>query len=293
MHSSFRPYFQPHASLSSPPPPPPPPSAPPPPPPPPLPLRGPLVRSRGHNHRDALQSHLQARWCCGGRQRKNSRSMAPTSQRCVCAKCILTLRAHLSVCGCDVLLVHAFHRKKMPPTIRCHRQGTLPEGSTWALNPMPYETSDCLLISLSYYPASSYPAPPPTPAPACLPAQLTTLTSHTRGHSYSNSNSPPEFTPPCNETVDRRKNDTGRCSGRDPFDVMIVDSLIIPATLVHYRPRPPPPLPPPRRYRQKGARLGTYMGGRGNGEEGREEEGRDHSFPGSCQRACPVETRFR
>lgn len=48
---------------------------------------------------------------------------------------------------------------------------------------------------------------------------------------YSNSQEAPQFAPPCNETVDRHKNDTGRCSGRDPFDVMIVDHLVIPKTL--------------------------------------------------------------
>lgn len=46
---------------------------------------------------------------------------------------------------------------------------------------------------------------------------------------YSNSASPPEFPPPCNETVDRKKSDTGRCSGRDPFNTLIVDELTVPA----------------------------------------------------------------
>ena len=45
---------------------------------------------------------------------------------------------------------------------------------------------------------------------------------------YSNAESPPEFAPPCNETVDRTKSDTGRCSGRDPFNTLIVDTLVVP-----------------------------------------------------------------
>jgi|EP01047_Picozoa_sp_COSAG01_P067162 hypothetical protein len=48
---------------------------------------------------------------------------------------------------------------------------------------------------------------------------------------YSNSRSPPEFAPPCNETVDRTKSDTGRCSGRDPYDVLILDELKVPADI--------------------------------------------------------------
>jgi len=64
-------------------------------------------------------------------------------------------------------------------------EGTLPEGSTWAMNPLP----------------------------------------------YSNSQSRPEFDPPCHETVDRTKSDTGLCSGRDPFNTLIVDKLYIPAHL--------------------------------------------------------------
>lgn len=64
-------------------------------------------------------------------------------------------------------------------------EGTLPKGSTWVMNPMP----------------------------------------------YSNSRSPPEFPPPCNETVDRRHSDTGRCSGRDPFDVLVLNDLSVPQNL--------------------------------------------------------------
>jgi len=64
-------------------------------------------------------------------------------------------------------------------------QGTLPAGSTWARNPLP----------------------------------------------YSNSGSPPEFDPPCDETIDRKKSDTGRCSGRDPYNTLITDELLVPAGL--------------------------------------------------------------
>ena len=46
---------------------------------------------------------------------------------------------------------------------------------------------------------------------------------------YSNAQSPPQFPPPCAETVDRKVNDTGVCSGRFPYDVNIVDTLAIPA----------------------------------------------------------------
>jgi len=60
--------------------------------------------------------------------------------------------------------------------------GTLPAGSTWARNPLP----------------------------------------------YSNAQSPPEFAPPCNETIDRTKSDTGKCSGRDPYNTLITDQLQIP-----------------------------------------------------------------
>ena len=63
--------------------------------------------------------------------------------------------------------------------------GTLPEGSTWAMNPFP----------------------------------------------YSNAESPPEFDPPCNETVDRTKSDTGDCSGRDPFNTLLVDTLVVPSNV--------------------------------------------------------------
>ena len=46
---------------------------------------------------------------------------------------------------------------------------------------------------------------------------------------YSNAQSPPQFPPPCTETVDRKVNDTGVCSGRFTYDVNIVDTLAIPA----------------------------------------------------------------
>lgn len=48
---------------------------------------------------------------------------------------------------------------------------------------------------------------------------------------YSNSQEPPQFPPPCNETVDRTKSDTGRCSGRDPFNTLITDQLTVPADI--------------------------------------------------------------
>ena len=48
---------------------------------------------------------------------------------------------------------------------------------------------------------------------------------------YSNAASPPEFDPMCNETVDRTQSDTGRCSGRDPFNTLIADELEVPAGL--------------------------------------------------------------
>eukprot|EP00326_Haptolina_ericina_P005025 CAMPEP_0181202568 /NCGR_PEP_ID=MMETSP1096-20121128/18916_1 /TAXON_ID=156174 ORGANISM="Chrysochromulina ericina, Strain CCMP281" /NCGR_SAMPLE_ID=MMETSP1096 /ASSEMBLY_ACC=CAM_ASM_000453 /LENGTH=129 /DNA_ID=CAMNT_0023293099 /DNA_START=327 /DNA_END=716 /DNA_ORIENTATION=- len=63
--------------------------------------------------------------------------------------------------------------------------GTLPAGSAWARNPLP----------------------------------------------YSNAQSAPQFPPPCTETVDRTKSDTGKCSGRDPYNTLISDSLRVPSTL--------------------------------------------------------------
>ena len=48
---------------------------------------------------------------------------------------------------------------------------------------------------------------------------------------YSNAQSPPEFEPPCKETVDRTKSDIGKCSGRDPFNTLIADELEVPAGL--------------------------------------------------------------
>merc|ERR1712146_72604 len=45
---------------------------------------------------------------------------------------------------------------------------------------------------------------------------------------FSDSKSPVQFDPPCDETVDRHVNDTGKCSGRFPWDVSIIDHLIVP-----------------------------------------------------------------
>ena len=64
-------------------------------------------------------------------------------------------------------------------------RGTLPAGSTWARNPLP----------------------------------------------YSNAQSAPEFAPPCDETVDRTASDTGKCSGRDPYNTLIADELRVPVGL--------------------------------------------------------------
>ena len=64
-------------------------------------------------------------------------------------------------------------------------EGTLPEGSMWAKNPLP----------------------------------------------YSNSGQEPTFAPPCKETIDRKFSDTGKCSGRDPFNTLITDELRVPETL--------------------------------------------------------------
>ena len=46
---------------------------------------------------------------------------------------------------------------------------------------------------------------------------------------YSNAQSEPEFEPPCAETVVRTKSDTGRCSGRDPYNTLITDAVRVPA----------------------------------------------------------------
>lgn len=62
-------------------------------------------------------------------------------------------------------------------------EGTLPHGSTWAMNPLP----------------------------------------------YSNAQEPPTFLPPCKERIDRTLTDTPSCSGRDPFNTLILDQLIVPA----------------------------------------------------------------
>ena len=70
--------------------------------------------------------------------------------------------------------------------------GTKPAGSTWAMNPLPYTC--------------------PTPGSSC-------------------SWQVQSFEPPCPETEDRTKTDTGKCSGRDPFNTLIVDDLRVPADL--------------------------------------------------------------
>ena len=70
--------------------------------------------------------------------------------------------------------------------------GTKPAGSQWAMNPLPYTC--------------------PTRGPAC-------------------SWEVQSFEPPCPETLDRTRTDTGRCSGRDPFNTLIVDELSVPAHL--------------------------------------------------------------
>ena len=44
---------------------------------------------------------------------------------------------------------------------------------------------------------------------------------------YSNTASPPEFEPPCDE-LPWPYGDVGLCSGRDPYDVAIVDTLVVP-----------------------------------------------------------------
>jgi len=48
---------------------------------------------------------------------------------------------------------------------------------------------------------------------------------------YSNSGAGPEFQPPCVETIDRTKSDTGKCSGRDPYNTLIADQLRVPENL--------------------------------------------------------------
>jgi hypothetical protein len=70
--------------------------------------------------------------------------------------------------------------------------GTKPAGSQWAMNPLPYTC--------------------PTPGPEC-------------------SWEVQSFEPPCPEPLDRTKTDTGRCSGRDPFNTLIVDEVSVPANL--------------------------------------------------------------
>lgn len=63
--------------------------------------------------------------------------------------------------------------------------GTLPVGSTWAMNPLP----------------------------------------------YSNAQSGPTFPPKCDENIDRHTSDTGRCSGRDPYNTLIADEVVVPPGL--------------------------------------------------------------
>ena len=45
---------------------------------------------------------------------------------------------------------------------------------------------------------------------------------------YSNGQSPPQFAPPCDEKIDRKKSDTGLCSGRDPYNTLIGDEVVVP-----------------------------------------------------------------
>eukprot|EP01050_Picozoa_sp_SAG11_P026024 SAG11_NODE_6084_length_1391_cov_1.527864_2_plen_122_part_00 len=70
--------------------------------------------------------------------------------------------------------------------------GTMPAGSAWAMNPLPYTC--------------------PSRGPACSWEEQS-------------------FAPPCPEKKDRTKTDTGLCSGRDPFNTLIVDELVVPADL--------------------------------------------------------------
>ena len=48
---------------------------------------------------------------------------------------------------------------------------------------------------------------------------------------FSDAHTNVSFQPPCDEPVDRRTNDTGLCSGRFPWDVAIIDSLVVPKGL--------------------------------------------------------------
>eukprot|EP00038_Savillea_parva_P008737 m.178828 g.178828 ORF g.178828 m.178828 type:complete len:366 (+) comp14632_c0_seq1:29-1126(+) len=48
---------------------------------------------------------------------------------------------------------------------------------------------------------------------------------------YGKASQAPEFDPPCHETVDPLKNHTGLCSGQMPWDVAIIDTLVVPSTL--------------------------------------------------------------
>jgi hypothetical protein len=65
--------------------------------------------------------------------------------------------------------------------------GTLPVGSTWARNPLPYSNAE------------------------------------------NAARAPFTFNPPCDETIDRTKSDTGKCSGRDPYNTLIADELTVPS----------------------------------------------------------------
>ena len=62
------------------------------------------------------------------------------------------------------------------------REGTVPAGSVWAMNPLP----------------------------------------------YSDNGTAVSFPPPCEETVSRHANDTGKCSGRFPYATSIIDTLTVP-----------------------------------------------------------------
>ena len=68
-------------------------------------------------------------------------------------------------------------------------EGTLPAGSMWARNPLPYSND-------------ADPAKPPF-----------------------------TFYPLCNETITPMESDTGKCSGRDPYNTLITDELRVPADL--------------------------------------------------------------
>eukprot|EP00040_Diaphanoeca_grandis_P015763 m.80821 g.80821 ORF g.80821 m.80821 type:complete len:364 (-) comp25352_c0_seq1:337-1428(-) len=129
-----------------------------------------------------LGSNVSAKWSIranhgGGYQYR----LCPTTEE-VTEECF---QQHPLDFASDQHLLEFYDGTTMNITGTYVKDGVLPVGSTWAMNPFP----------------------------------------------YSNSDSPPEFSPPCNETVDRQKSDTGKCSGRDPFNTLISDQLIVPGTL--------------------------------------------------------------